>query len=619
MTMRRLVSSLPPAQVQLGGVLGDALAANHGGRLMHFITDETSAPIALFDPQQARQNREGDWYGEHAGKWLYAAARAANRTGDAQLTARVRRVADYLVSVQEPDGYLGTYAPERRFMRRQPPAVRTWDGAPGERTWDIWTHSYLILGLLEVNRYFPAPLYIAAASRIGDLCWHTLAEAGIDVTQLGNHHGMSATVLLDPAVELYFATGDEKYLDLAKLILKQADERAELQLLSRALAGVDAAEIGTGKAYQLCWNLVGLAKLHKATGDPQLLSAVSQVWESIRQHHLTLGGGPWGGVAHRSREVFNHPTVFSPYGYVETCSLLAWLQLNRELLGLTGEAKYAGEIERTAYNDLLGAQAPNGEDWCYYCFANGKRVHTTYWRCCKSSGSMALEELPAIAYGRSGENDIAINLYGPGRVELATAPAGTISLEQVTRYPFDGDIRIIVNPGRPAHFSIRVRIPAWATGAAIRINGVEWAQAIVPDTFVALNRTWQKQDEITLQLPMPPVMHRKSSRNVQESRAPDGAPVSQEVMRYDYVAITRGPLVYATGLIDGFKSEETLLIGDGKALLELADPGGQAGPAIRLHPDARAPLLFVPWYAAGGRTDGAWRLTWMQVVSRDRA
>ena len=88
------------------------------------------------------------------------------------------------------------------------------------------------------------------------------------------------------------------------------------------------------------------------------------------------------------------------------------MQLNRELLAITGEAAYAEEIERTAYNDLLGAQAPDGEDWCYYSFPNGRRVHTTYWRCCKSSGAMALEELPSVAYatqrGRRAESTCSV-------------------------------------------------------------------------------------------------------------------------------------------------------------------------------------------------------------------
>lgn len=608
----------PPSDVQLEGLLGESLAANRSGRLAHFITDANSPAIALFNPQWVQQNHEGDWYGEHAGKWLYAAARAANRTADAQLADRVRCVADYLVSVQEPNGYLGTYAPERRFMHAQPPAARTWDGAPSLRTWDIWTHSYLILGLLEVHKYFPASTYIAAARRIGDLCWQSLTAGGVDITRLGNHHGMSATVLLDPAVELFLATQDETYLNLAKLILRQAEQRTELQLLSQALAGADASEIGTGKAYQLCWNLVGMAKLARVTGDPRLLQAVGHVWESIRKHHLTLGGGPWGGVGHRSREVFNHHTVFSPYGYVETCSILAWVQLNRELLALTGGAQYAEEIERSAFNDLIGAQAPNGEDWCYYSFPNGKRVHTTYWRCCKSSGAMALEELPAIAYGVTSDG-VAINLYGPGRATLSTPQAGTIRLEQRTQYPFDGGIRILVEPQQSARFSLRLRIPAWAERADIRVNGAEWTHRASPGTFAAVERVWSKGDEITLMFPMPPVLHQKTSGSIQESRGPDGEAIHQEVMRYDYVAISRGPLVYATGLIDGFKSAETVRISDRESPLELIDDGGQRGPTIRLNLRDRAPLSFVPYYAAGGRVDGAWRLTWMQVAPHSTA
>lgn len=616
--MNQPTNFLPPDQVQLSGLLGNALAANHAGRLMHFITDETSPPIALFSSEHVKHNHEGDWYGEHAGKWLYAAARAAARTGDAALAARVRRVADYLVDAQQPDGYLGTYAPERRFMRKQPPGERTWDGAPGKRTWDIWTHSYLILGMLEVNRHFPAAKYVEAARKIADLCWRTLTQGDIDITELGNHHGMSATVLLDPAVELYVTTREKKYLDLAQVILHQANRRAELALLPRAMAGTDAAEISTGKSYQLCWNLVGLAKLHEATGDVRYLSAVQNVWESIREFHLTLGGGPWGGVGQRSREVFNHSSVFSPHGYVETCATFSWIQLNRELLSITGDARYAEEMERSAYNDLLGAQAPNGEDWCYYSFPNGKRVHTTYWRCCKSSGAMALEELPSIAYGVIGEKDIAVNLYGPSDATVTTPQAGTVRLRQVTRYPFDGDIRILVAPERALRFSIRVRIPSWASHARIRVNGVDSSQTAAPGTFVALEHNWQKNDEITLRFPMSPMLHEKVSRSVQESRAPDGVPINQEVMRYHYVAITRGPLVYSTGLIDGFKSDETIRIPSRRdaSLLEVIDtPAGYEGPAIRLNLGYRAPLVFLPYYEAGGRKDGAWRLTWMQVAA----
>jgi uncharacterized protein len=601
--------------VRLHGILGEALAANHRGRLAKFIVDETSPAIAIFAPAHAHANRAGDWYGEHAGKWLYAASKAAARTDDAVLRDRVRRVADYLVGLQDKDGYLGNYAPERRFMRKQPPKLESWDGAPQLRTWDIWTHSYLILGLLEAQRLLGANAYLEAASRIGDLCLQTLTSGGVDITDLGNHFGMSATVLMDPALELHFATGERRFLDLALRILEQAERNPRLALLTQALAGVDASEVATGKAYQLLWNLLGLAKLHRATGEAAYLRAVVNLWRNIRDHHLTLGGGPWGGVAHRSREVFNPSTVFSPYGYVETCSTFAWIQLNRELLTITGDAAYAEEIERSAYNDLLGAQAPNGEDWCYYSFPNGRRVHTTYWRCCKSSGAIALEELPAVAYA-TGAEGVTINLLGASEATLQVRDAGIVRLDQRTEYPFDGEVAVHVTPERTATFKIHVRIPQWAVDASVQVNGAGIGAEVAAGAYLPIQREWRKGDVLALSLPMRPQVHLRTHSSTQESRAPDDEPIRQEVMHLDYLAVTRGPLVYATGLIDGYKVEETLRVPAPNAAtwLESMPAADAPGSDLRLAPLDRPALLFSPYYRAGGRRDRTWRLTWMPLA-----
>jgi uncharacterized protein len=601
----------PPGSVRLGGLLGTAIEASRRGRLSKFIVDEKSPAIELFHPDRVSKNQEGDWYGEHAGKWLYAASRAAAGSDDGGLADRVRRVAEYLISVQGPDGYLGTYAPDRRFMRKQPPKPESWDGAPSVRTWDMWTHIYMALGLLETHRRVAVPGCLEAACRIGDLCWETLTRGGIDITELGNHHGMSATVLMDAAVELHFATGEQRYLDLALLVLEQADRNPRLALLTQALAAADASQIGTGKAYQLIWNVVALAKLYRATGEEHYLRAAHNVWKNIRDHHLTLGGGPFGGIGHRSREVFNPAGVFSPYAYVETCSTCAWIQLNRELLTITGEAEYAEEIERSAYNDLLGAMAPNGEDWCYYSFPNGRRVHTTYWRCCKSSGAMALEELPFVAYG-TGADGIKVNLLGPSTATLQLREAGAVRLEQRTAYPFEGDIEIRVEPVRSSTFAVDLRVPSWAENAALNVNGAT-VHDVRPGSCARLARTWRAGDQITLSLPMQPRTHVRTHRNVQESRAPDGSPIAQGVMHFDYAALTRGPLAYATGLIDSYKVDETLprpLAGLRAETLLTADDGLD----MSLHVPGRSPLKFSPYFRAGGRRDGTWRLTWMSLA-----
>jgi uncharacterized protein len=586
------------AQVRVGGIAGKTMEASRNGRLKRFIEGPSSLPIQVFGPGMRMKNTQGDWNGEHAGKWLITAARAAYRSGDAELRRNVLAVARYLVSTQEPDGYLGTYAPEARF---------TSDAAYRKvRTWDVWVHAYIVLGLLEVNRYWPDPEYVRAARRIGDLCLRVLTEGKKSAAWLGNHLGSSGTILLEPAVELYWVTGDPRYLDLAKLVLRQADERPDLELFSRMRRGLDVSKAGDGKIYQLLWNYVGLAKLYRATGDTDFLPMLQHVWKCTREAHLTPGGGPWGGVG-GDFENFDVPSFFSPYGFVEVCSIMSWIHLNRELLAITGEPVYAEEIERSLYNDLLAAMNPGGEDWCYYVHPNGNLEYTYYWACCKSSGALALEEIAPLVAGRMGQG-IAINFHGPWEAAVSLPAAGAVALTSTTTYPFDGSIQIEVRPEKEARFPLFIRVPAWAGGATIACNREELSQA-VPGQYHRLDRLWKAGDRIRLTLPMSPRLLRAASVVQQQKK---------EYFRLDYAAMVRGPLVYATGLIDGFKREETLKW-PSKPATELFTPApapaGAEGPAFRLNLEYRSPLLFQPYYEAGGRRNGVWRLLWLQVLN----
>ncbi len=187
-------------------------------------------------------------------------------------------------------------------------------------------------------------------------------------------------------------------------------------------------------------------------------------------------------------------------------------------------------------------------------------------------------------------------------------------MEQRTHYPLDGHIALHVDVDSPTQFELGLRIPVWACGAAVQVNGQPVAQAVLPGHYTCITRLWQAGDVVNLVLPMPPVLHHQRLQNVQESRAPDGSPVHQEVLRHDHVAITRGPLVYATGLIDGFKTEETIRLRSAGQGLELLPAAAGEAPLIRLWPDGRAPLDFSPYYGADGRSDGAWRLTWLSLA-----
>jgi DUF1680 family protein len=99
--------------------------------------------------------------------------------------------------------------------------------------------------------------------------------------------------------------------------------------------------------------------------------------------------------------------------------------------------------------------------------------------------------------------------------------------------------------GKRATFGIGLRIPSWA-GDAHPVNGIEVPVQAGADGFVQLQRQWQAGDSIAVVLPMQPQLQRAANVNVQESRAPDGSPVAQEVLRWEYAGLTYGPLVYAT-------------------------------------------------------------------------
>jgi hypothetical protein len=91
--------------------------------------------------------------------------------------------------------------------------------------------------------------------------------------------------------------------------------------------------------------------------------------------------------------------------------------------------------------------------------------------------------------------------------------------------------------------------------------------------------------------------------------------VAQEVLRWEYAGLTYGPLVYATTLIDGYKTDETVKLpaGDPSQWLQVGEDAGEGAP-LTMQLECRAPLRFEPYYRCGGRVHGAWRLTWLSLA-----
>ncbi len=590
---------LSPSDVVVKGLLGEEIKSSEEGRLKLLPIWNEGQLIKMFSEEYRAKNKTNDWYGEHAGKWLYATTLAVKRTGNSNLKELLFKTADQLMSYQDKDGYLGSYSPAQRITAKNDKFYPT--------SWDVWNLTYMTLGFLELNKYFPNEKYLKTAENIGELFLRTFGEGKADITNYGTRYGLSATIILESVVELYKVTKDQRYVDFARYVIKRLNEREGLRLIPAMLAKKDLETVGDGKIYQNIWNLYAIAKFHEISPDPNYLTALENAWNNIYTLHLTPAGGPWGGIG-KHKECFNSKNFFSPYGYVETCSIMSWIQFNKQMLHLTGDAKYAQEIEKAAYNALLGAKYSNGIDWSYHSFANG-RLHIAHFNdCCPSSGALALEELSPVVYSLR-DNGIACNLFTESEADVTLSNAGKVHLVQQTKYPFEGNVRIILSPEKSASFPLYIRIPDWATAAVIKINGKQADEnPVKAGAYYKVECQWKAKDIVDIQFPY-------GLKVIYKSEIADAPQGGKSMYSVDWFALTEGPLVYAAdGLLFGTEREEVIKIPDTnlESVFTAVEGGENKGKVYELKIPGRKSIPFVPYYRAGERKEGAWHLTWLQ-------
>ncbi|HTN38407.1 MAG TPA: beta-L-arabinofuranosidase domain-containing protein [Arachidicoccus sp.] len=588
------------AEVAEKGLLGREMMSSMKGRLTSLPDWRNGELITMFSQEARNRNKTTDWYGEHAGKWMYTAALAVKRTSDKHLKALLLRTADYLVGTQGQDGYLGSYSNALRITNP--------NSKLHARSWDVWSLTYMTLGLLEVNKVSKNPKYLDGAKKIGELFLSTFGAGKANVTDYGTRNGISATILLEAVVELYKTTGEQKYLDFAQLVVKEMEQRKGVRFIASGLNKVDLENVGDGKAYQIVWNLMALTKYYTVTGNQDCLTAVENNWQNVVDYHLSLTGGPWGGIG-KHYECFNAKNFWSPYGFIETCSVMSWIQLNKELLSITGDAKYAQQIENASYNALLGAKYANGEDWSYHSFTNGRRHVAHFNDCCPSSGALALEEVASVVYSLR-EGGIACNLYANSTATLKLVSELPVTIKQETNYPYSGEIKMTLNPARKSKFPVFIRIPDWCGNASIKVNGKQWAKKnIQKGRFLKIEADWSPGDQIDINFPIELTVLEKSER----AKVPQG---SNDIYKINWFALQAGPLIYATGgLFDGKDREKSFQFPvdkPGDYIKKIPAQPGKQGDSYQLTVPGSKPLVFVPFFEAGGRKLGTWHFTWIQ-------
>jgi DUF1680 family protein len=246
--------------------------------------------------------------------------------------------------------------------------------------------------------------------------------------------------------------------------------------------------------------LNGALEYYRTVGDRQLLLACLNAWQDIVAHRLYLtGASSYGEFFHDDFDLPNTNHVG------ETCVTVTWLQFNAQLLRLTGEARFAEQLERVVLNQLFGAQCPDGSAWGYYVEMQGKKPYssTLDGHCCLSSGPRGVSLIPTFALSTDADG-VVVNLYEESTASLQLRDGTPVMVTTQTKYPSEGKIRIGLALESPKAFALKLRIPAWCQSPGLRVNGKKVKAEPAADGYVALRREWKKGDQVQLSLKLEP-------------------------------------------------------------------------------------------------------------------
>ncbi len=466
--------SLPWNNQKIQGWLGERLQLNTTVRLENVDVDGLIGGYL---------NQPGvhPWIGEHAGKFLDAACNAYNYKHNARLKLMIDKVAQNVIASQKEDGYLGTYVLDKHWT-----------------SWDVWSHKYNLVGLMnyyQTSGYQPA---LTACKRIGDLLCKTFGNnpGQLDLINSGTHVGMAATSVLDPMVDLYQLTEEQKYLDFCKYILRAYDQANGPKIISTLKATGRVDKVANAKAYEMLSNFVGIVKFSKVTGDEELLDFMQNAWADIVKNRMYITGTA------SSYEMFqdDHNLPAAPDDHMgEGCVTTTWMQFNYQLFQITGNIKYLDELERTALNHATGAENPHTGCVSYYTSLMGAKPYGCNITCCLSSVPRGISMIPLFTNGMMDKKPVFL-LYQSGT--LTTDVNGKeIQFSTESGFPVEGNAKIMVTTSSPVNLPVLFRKPYWAKDFVLKVNGK--AVKAEGQDCVTVQRTWNNNDKIEISCNIP--------------------------------------------------------------------------------------------------------------------
>lgn len=426
--------------------------------------------------------------GHFLGHWLSAAAKLIAADGEPELRVKLDKIVSELARCQELNGgeWVGSI-PEKYFTRLI-------------KNQYIWSPQYVmhktIVGLSDAYIYTGNKQALDILSHLSDwyITWtEKAAETNPHAVYAGEEAGM-----LEVWAQLYQLTNDEKYLTLAK-------RYADAGLFRKLKEGKDSLTNCHANASIPFTH--GAAKMYEITGDSDWLEVIKLFWKAA-----VTDRGMFSTTGMNAGEFWVPPHMqahFLGSNDQEFCTVYNMVRTASYLLKYTGEAQYADYIERALYNGFLAQQnAQTGMPAYFLPLGAGSHkkwgTKTRDFWCCHGTMVQAQTLYPELIWF-TGENRITAAQYIPSEF-TAEMNGANVTVSQTTGMKYYNDqaffdekddgqmsrwlLKFSVKCDKPANFTLSLRVPEWAKGVELEINGKS-AAAPVKDGWLDITADWQ--------------------------------------------------------------------------------------------------------------------------------
>lgn len=482
---------------------------------------------------------------------------------EARLDSYIERIA--AAAAKDPDGYLNTYT-----QLKEPGHRWGLNGGDDNHQHDVYNAGAMVEAAVHYFRATGKTGLLQVATRLANHLADVMGPPPKQNVVPGHSLGEEAMVKLyllfrekpDLKAQMPVSVDEPRYLKLAEFWIENRgnhEGRKSYGPYGQDHQRVLQQETIEGHAVRATLLGAGLVATANVNGREDYLTAARRLWENMVQRRMYVIGG-LGAVA--GHEGFGPDYVLPNNGYLETCAAIGAGFFHHNLNLALADARYADELERALYNAILPGVSFQGNTYFYEnpLEAGPKRVRWA-WHGCPCCPPMFLKimgALPGYIYAQE-PGAVYVNLFVGSRANLSINGV-KVALQQATRYPWDGEVKLTVEPDHEIEFALNLRLPAWCSEPKVRVNGKSLAGFEKVRGYACLRRQWQPGDVAELSLPMP----------VQRLKA--HPKIEADIGR---VALQRGPLIYC---------------------LEAADNGGQVrnlviSPEAQLSAQHRADLL----------------------------